>query len=38
VTIMLTGAAATWVNSQAAESSRTPDQVVASLIAAARKK
>ncbi len=38
VTIMLTGVAATWVNSQAAESSRTPDQVVASLIAAARKK
>jgi hypothetical protein len=38
VTITLTGAAATWVNSQAAESSRTPDQVVTSLIVAARKK
>lgn len=38
VTVTLTGAAATWVNAQAAESSRTTDQVVTSLIAAARKK
>jgi hypothetical protein len=38
VTITLTGVAATWVNAQAAESSRTTDQVVTSLIAAARKK
>jgi len=38
VTVTLTGVAATWVNSRAAESSRTAEQVVASLIAAARKK
>jgi hypothetical protein len=38
VTVTLTGIAATWVNSQAAATSRTTDQVVNSLIAAARKK
>jgi hypothetical protein len=38
VTITLTGVAATWVNSQAVASSQTAEQVVASLIAVARKK
>ncbi len=37
VTVTLTGAAASWVKSQAAESSQTADQVVTSLIAVARK-
>ena len=38
VTITLTGVSATWVNDQAKVSSKTVDQVVATLIAAARKK
>jgi len=38
VTVTLSGVAATWVNAQAAASSRTADQVITSLIAAARKK
>ena len=38
VTVTLTGVAATWVNTQVTQSSRTADQVVTALIAAARKK
>lgn len=38
VTVTLTGVAATWVASQAAETAKTADQVITGLIAAARKK
>jgi carbon starvation protein CstA len=38
LSITLTGVAATWVTDQAKASSKTADQVVAALIAAARKK
>jgi hypothetical protein len=38
VSVSLSGVAATWVRSQAAESGKTVDQVVSALIAAARKK
>lgn len=38
VTVTLGGVAASWVTSQSAETSKTPDQVVTALIAAARKK